>query len=237
MKRIILLLTLLCLISCDYCEYATELDENNFEYILFDGLTLSDISEISEELETNQHQILNTLNVINMPIVTVKIWTNYDNFLHEMEADIGIRYTGATGYVFGKEELRIYYTNQAPITAIHEFVHLVSMQINETIPNNPRWLWEAVALYLTNDFIDPKSIPNMTSGEYPNLDELNTDYNSSNHSIYNVGYVLLEYIVQTWDMNTVIRLIETNGNIREVLEITVAEFELGWYSFIESEYL
>jgi len=38
-------------------------------------------------------------------------------------------------------------------------------------------------------------------------------------------------------MDTVIRLIETNGNIDEVLDLTVQEFELGWYSFIESEYL
>ena len=237
MKLIILLSTLICLISCDYCRHTTELNDNNFEYILYDDLTLSDITEISEELETKQHQILKALNVINMPKVTVKIWSNYDNFLDDMEADIGIRYIGATGYVFDKEEFRIYLTNRSPLTAIHEFAHLVSMQINETIPNNPRWLWEAVALYLTNDFTDPRSIPYMVSGEYPNLNELNTNYNNSNHSIYNIGYVLLEYIVQTWDMNTVIRLIETNGNIREVLEITVAEFELGWYSFIESKYL
>jgi hypothetical protein len=172
-----------------------------------------------------------------MPQVTVKIWASYDNFLDAMESDIGIRYTGATGYVFGKEEIRIYDTNQTPLTAIHEFAHLVSMQINETIPNNPRWLWEAVALYVTNDFTDPKSISYMVSGEYPNLDELNTDYNSSNHSIYNVGYVLLEYIVQTWEMDTVISLIEANGNINNILGITIQDFESGWYQFIENEYL
>ncbi len=172
-----------------------------------------------------------------MPHVTVKIWSNYENFLNAMETDIGIRYTGATGYVLGAEEIRIFYTNQVSLTAVHEFVHSVSIQINGSIPNNPRWLWEAIALYETRDFVDPKTLPYMVSGNYPTLEELNIDYNSSNHYIYSVGYTLLEYIVQAWGMDAVINLIETNGIINNILGILIQEFEAGWYQFIENEYL
>jgi len=63
------------------------------------------------------------------------------------------------------------------------------------------------------------------------------DYNSSNHSIYSVGYVLLEYIVLTWGMDAVIDLIKNNGNLSNSLGLTTREFELGWYHFIEEKYL
>ena len=77
----------------------------------------------------------------------------------------------------------------------------------------------------------------MVSGNYPTLEVLNTDYNSGNRSIYSVGYILLEYIIETWGMDQVINLIQTNGNIPLSLGITAEEFESGWYQFIETKYL
>jgi len=213
------------------------LNNEHFDFKLYDGLSSIYISEISEELENNYQRIINDLQVQNMPKVTIKIWSDYNHFLDAMESDIGTRYNGATGYIFGMQELRIYFTNQAPVTAVHEFAHLVSMQINSSIPNNPRWLWEAVAVYENNEFVDPKTLPYMVSGNYPTLDELNTDYNISNHYIYSVGYVLLEYVILTWGMDAVIGLIKNNGNIPELLEITIREFESGWYQFVEEKYL
>jgi hypothetical protein len=204
---------------------------------LYDELTASSIVEISEELEINYTRILADLQIQSMPEITVKIWSDYNNFLATMENDIGVRYTGATGYIYGMTEIRIIYNNQAPSVAVHEFAHLVTMQINSSIPNNPRWLWEAVALYENNEFVNPNTLPYMVSGHYPTLNELNTDYNSSNHYIYSVGYVLLEYIVQNWGMNGVISLVQNNGNVIKVLGITTQEFESGWYEFLENKYL
>lgn len=214
-----------------------DLNKDHFEFILYDGLTTSQIININNALENNYSRICNDLQVAEMLKVTVKIWSDYNNFLEAMENDIGIRYVGATGYIFGMYEFRIFYNAQSAVAAVHEFAHLVSMQINSSIPNNPRWLWEAVALYENNEFVNPKTLPYMVSGEYPTLDELNTDYNSSNHNIYSVGYILLEYIVQTWGLDYVIGLIQNNGNIVNLLGITVQEFESGWYEFVENKYL
>jgi hypothetical protein len=111
------------------------------------------------------------------------------------------------------------------------------MQVNSSIPNNPRWLWEAVAVYENNEFVDPRTLSYMVSGNYPTLEELNSDYNSGNHYIYSVGYILLEYINETWGMDKVIELIQTNGNIPLTLGIAVEGFESGWYLFIEEKYL
>jgi hypothetical protein len=172
-----------------------------------------------------------------MPKVTVKIWSDYDNFMRAMEDDIGIRYVGATGYIYNMSEFRIFYNGQVAVAAVHEFAHLVSMQVNSNIANNPRWIWEAVALYENNEFVNPRTLSYMVNGNYPTLEELNTDYNSSNHYIYSVGYILLEYIVDTWGMDTVIGLIQNNGNITSLLSITIGEFESGWYEFVEQKYL
>ena len=213
------------------------LNEEHFEFILYDGLNTSDILQISTTLEENRQRIIDDLLVSGMPKVTVKIWADYDHFLNDMENDIGIRYTGATGYIFGSTESRLYFNNQVVVAAVHEFAHLVSMQVNMTIPNNPRWLWEAVALYENNEFVNPGTLSYMVSGDYPTLVELNADYNSSNHSIYQVGYVLLEYIVVTWGMNTVIELIKNNANLFSSLSLTAHQFESGWYRFVEERYL
>jgi hypothetical protein len=235
---ILILFFLFLIFACSVSTYSKDpLDTERFEYVLYDGLNSNITVEISENLESNYQRIINDLKVQNMPKVTVKIWGDYNNFLNAMETDIGTRYTGATGYIFGMTEFRIYYNAQTAMGAVHEFAHLVSMQVNSSILNKPRWLWEAVALYENNEFVDPKSLPYMVSGNYPTLDELNTDYNSGNQYIYSVGYVLLEYVVRTWGMDTVIELIKNNGDISGFLGITTQEFESDWYQFVEGKYL
>lgn len=234
---IILILPTLFLSCSESTEPEHDLNNNRFDFILYDGLTASHIINVNDALQTNYDRITNDLKVTNMPKVTIKIWSDYENFMRVMEDDIGIRYVGATGYIYSMSEFRIFYNGQVAVAAVHEFAHLVSMQVNSSIANNPRWLWEAVALYENNEFVNPRTLSYMVNGNYPTLEELNTDYNSSNHYIYNVGYILLEYAVHTWGMDTVIGLIHNNGNITSLLGITVQEFEAGWYEYVEQKYL
>ena len=213
------------------------LNDDQFDFILYDGLTTSQVINVKNALENNYIRITRDLKVKNMPKVTVKIWSDYNNFMKAMEDDIGIRYLGATGYVYGMHELRIFYNGQVAVAAVHEFAHLVSIRVNSSIANNPRWLWEAVALYENNEFFDPRTLSYMVNGDYPTLEELNVDYNSGNNYIYSVGYLLIEYVVSTWGMDNVIGLIENNGNIPGLLGITIQEFEYGWYEFVKQRYI
>ena len=213
------------------------LNDDQFDFILYDGLTTSQVINVKNALENNYIRITRDLKVKNMPKVTVKIWSDYNNFMKAMEDDIGIRYLGATGYVYGMHELRIFYNGQVAVAAVHEFAHLVSIRVNSSIANNPRWLWEAVALYENNEFFDPRTLSYMVNGDYPTLEELNVDYNSGNNYIYSVGYLLIEYVANTWGMDNVIGLIENNGNIPGLLGITIQEFEYGWYEFVKQRYI
>jgi len=214
-----------------------EVDNPHFDFLLYDGLNESITTEMSLVLENNFERITTDLNVEDMPLVTLRLWGDYEHFLTDMVTIIGTRYDGATGYVTNRNEICMFHTNRNPLTAVHEFAHLVSIQVNGTIPNNPRWLWESVAIYESQDFIDPQNLPYIVAGNYPTLYNLNTDFNSSDHSIYSVGYVLLEYIIDSWGMDAVITLIETNGHIQSSLGITIEEFETGWHQFLQEKYL
>lgn len=231
------LFLLAILVSCtDKSPLEPELENKHFDFVLYDGLSSLIIPDISVELESNYDRILGDLQIDSMPLIKVEIWSDYENFLAAMEENIGRRYPGATGYVTFSE-ICLFYVGNIPQTAVHEFVHVVSLHINTSIGNNPRWLWESVALYESGMFVDPQTLPYMVSGNYPTLEELNTDYNSSDHNIYSVGYTLLEYIIETWGKDSVIQLIQTNGNLQSALGISTPEFETGWYQFVVERYL
>jgi len=208
----------------------------HFECRLYDGLPVAVGTSVVAELEKNHRRILDDLEVANLPVITVEIWANNDNFLAAMERNIGRRYPGATGYV-QYEGVYVLNTGDAPHAAVHEFAHVVSLHVNNRIANNPRWLWEAVALYEAGDWIDPKRLSYMVSGNYPTLAELNTDYNSSDHKIYGIGYTLAEFVVHDWSIHSLILLIRTNGNVSTVLGLSEAQFEGKWYQFVKTKYL
>ena len=87
-----------------------------------------------------------------------------------------MRFPGSRGYVTGDNELRLLYHRRlsAQKEAVHEFAHVVSMYVNSTIPNNPRWLWEAVALYENQGTIN-NPIFHLVDSNYANLSTTTTD--------------------------------------------------------------
>jgi hypothetical protein len=100
----------------------------------------------------------------------------------------------------------------------------------------PRWLYEGIALYESAMFVDPGNLPYILSGDFPTLAELNSNW-QTNTRIYDVGYVLIEFIVESWGMETVRYLILNGGNIPSTLGISVDSFEQQWFNFIQNNYL
>jgi len=208
----------------------------HFTFELHDGLSAADVQHVVDALEANHQRIVNDLRAGDMPRVTAAIWATQDSFYGAMQQDFGETYPGATGYVSGVAELRILLNPNSAYEAVHEFVHNVSLRVNRTIANNPRWLWEAVAVYEARTFIDPSTVAWMRPGQFPTLEELNIAYNDGGQRIYDVGYVLTDYIVRSWDMGAVINMIMANGDVPAVLGVSVEEFEQGWHAWLVSEY-
>ncbi len=72
----------------------------------------------------------------------------------------------------------------------------------------------------------------MVEGHPPTLAELNANW-QTNSQVYDLGYLLIEYIVEKRGRQQVVDLIKTFGDI---LGVSVSEFEAGWYVFVMSRY-
>lgn len=172
------------------------------------------------------------------------VWIDYENYYQDQEETLGLRYEGSGGYVWwcNEPELRLMHSTWrgASIGALHEFAHIVTMVRNSSIPNNPRWLWEAIAIYATRDFGQSPKVPDfLKEGYYPTLEELDVGFNDANErrNIYDVGFFLGEYIAKEWGIDMLGDLAESNGNLPLTLNTSVAEFEKGWHRFLNENYL
>ena len=213
-------------------------ETGHFSFFLYDELDENIIRPITTKLENNYSRILSDLDVDSMNKVVVRIWNNESNFLDDMESVLGVRYTGSAGWIKGAHDIRILYVgNGTAQNALHEFCHAVSMVVNSQFDNNPRWLWEAVAIYESGEFVDPQTLSYLVEGDFPTLEELNSNFNENNNKIYQVGYLLSEYIIMNWGKNSYVNLIKSNGNIPEVLELTKQEFEENWKNYVTTKYL
>jgi hypothetical protein len=195
------------------------------------GAAPATIAQIGDRLEDEFPRMSADLAVPELPVKTVEVWSETESFYAHMVSSIGRRYEGATGYVAGATNVNILDGPSAAGRAAHELAHCISLRVNSSIANNPRWLWEAVALYENNEWVDPRTLPYVQAGNFPTLAQLNSDF-SSGRQIYEVGFVLGEFIVATWGRSGLVRLIQANGDIDRTLGLTVAQFEQRWSVFV-----
>jgi hypothetical protein len=193
------------------------------------------VQDVANRLEGDCGRVLADLRLDDVPRVTVRIWSDSTSYYQAMEQYFGTRYSGASGYVAGPTEIRLLSNPQLASNAAHEFCHIASLRLNATIANNPRWLWETVAVYENREFVPPASLAYLQSGTYPSLAQLNADINP-NRQVYELGFVLGEFIVATWGQDTLVRLVQANGDLRSVVGLDEATFMEHWYDFVRRKY-
>ncbi len=209
--------------------------------IHYTALDRTNIAAIAQRLETSHERIARDLEAVALPVITVHFYSDQK----KIHTDIGL--PNAPEWVIGTAtnatELRMMSPNwpsrnfDSMLTvAVHEFTHCATLNLAPRFANNPRWLWEAMALYEAGQFVHPRNLSYMTSGTPPTLAELEANW-QTNTKIYDLGYVLAEYVVTKWGMPALVNLIKSLGDIPATLGVTVAEFEGGWYAFVKSKYL
>ena len=189
----------------------------------------------ADRLEAEYARILGDLGVSSHPVVTVRIWQDAASYYGELTRYFGTRYQ-SVGYITGPTELRLLAGANLDTNAVHEFVHAVSLDVNPRFGNNPRWFWEAVALYENGEFVNPRLIESVSRGNFPTLQQLNADVNIDTQ-IYQLGYLLGDFIVSRYGRPAFLRLIDTHADLRGVLGLTAAEFEAAWQSYVRQRYL
>jgi hypothetical protein len=170
--------------------------------------------------------------------IMVHVWRNYDAFLEDQLTLTGTQFPGSGGYIFSPTDLALLYSEDIANVAEHEFVHASSLSINDQLGHESRWLWEAFAIYEADELIHPKNLGYLRDGKFPSIAELNGEFDGAGaNRIYQVGYVLSEFVVETWGNEKYLELIQESADLEKVLSMTTEEFEIKWQKFVKEKYL
>jgi len=234
MKLIIITLLIICCVNSEAQIYKTK----HFK-IFYTKLDDKNIKEIADSVENNYTRIITNLQSQELPIVSIYYYTDTENFRKAMNFDPkvpawvnGITHPDSAIYMLSPNVPTEDYQTMIRNT-IHEFVHCVSGHINPTITNKPRWLWEAVAIYESNQTSDPRRLSYLVNQKPPTLNELN---DLSKPYVYEVGYFIAEYLVEIKGNDVLNTLIKNNGNIQQTLNMDDEEFIKQWFALVKKKY-
>ncbi|MCB0664919.1 MAG: hypothetical protein KDC80_03810, partial [Saprospiraceae bacterium] len=117
---------------------------------------------------------------------------------------------------------------------IHEYVHILHWNIAGDPNLIPKWLWEGVALYKGCCQWDHlEQLEYLQKEKFPSLREINGQAELQ----YQLGYSIIEFIVEKWDWAKVLSLLKNNGDIKESLDLSTRALEREFYAFIKEKYL
>jgi hypothetical protein len=202
-------------------------------------LDTGSVSDIMATLDREHARITADLGVTDMPQVTVNLYPAPEAFRSAVLPIIGPIPSFANGAVAGATAVHVVSPNvsstwpyRTGVTAIvHEFVHCVTLRVNPTFGNNPRWLWETVALYEAGQVTEMRAILTLIERSPPTLAQLNS---FDNTLIYDVGANLGDFIVRTWGRDALIALVRANGNLNQVLGLSESQFLARWLEVIRT---
>ncbi len=202
---------------------------------IYSPTDVNTIEKIAFILEQSYDRILRDFRLSAIPITTVRIYPTAESF-HQ-----GINFPQAPSNIlataFGKDDFRMLSPNMTATDSvelfrhvIHEFTHCVHLNISYS-PNNPRWLWEGVAMFESGWFADPNSIDVIKNKTNPAFSAL------TNGLEYELGYVIVEAIKEIWGFDAIVELIKNRGDVRAVLKIDQQEFESRIYGRVYRKYI
>ena len=209
----------------------------------YTSIDSNSIQAIARYVEANCERILIDLKPDSLSTISIYLYPVLKDVHQAIDWFDAPNWVG--GSATGINEIRMISPNSIDLDAsisynfmltciVHEFVHCVSMHVNQTIVNKPRWLWEAVALYESAHFVDPKTLSYLKKGKPPSIGDLN---NINDTRIYDVGYTIMAFIIGNWGIEAVRELIRSNGDLVNTLHMNDMEFLENWYNFIFKKYL
>jgi hypothetical protein len=238
-----LIVTTLLIICCTYLE--AQINKTDHFKIFYTQIDDKNIKEIADSLENNYTRIITNLRSQELPIVSIHFYPDAAGYREGVKRWIPKLPAWAIGNALGDSavhmvspdspDVRQDYNYQEMIrNTIHEFAHCVSLHINRTIANKPRWLWESVAIYESNQRSDPRRLSYLVNQKPPALKVLN-DWANPDY-LYEVGYFITEYLVESKGNDVLNSLIKNNGNIQQTLNMDDEEFTRQWFAFVKKKY-
>jgi len=209
-----------------------------FQYTTLDA---GNIAATAAAVEREYARILADLRAETMPPVTVTFYLDHGALEAATRATAGIVPAWTAGLVTSQSHIHLMSPNLPAWGSyermlshlVHEFAHCVSLRRNPRIGNNPRWLWESVAIYESGQSVDLRSVDYMRALTPPPFETLN---GFDNTRVYDVGYSIAEFVVARWGGAAIAELVTTNGDTSAVLGLSLAEFQRDWFAFARERY-
>ena len=206
----------------------------------YTALDAANIASIAGTVEAEYARVLADLGVSNMPVVDVTFHADHAALQAAVGPIVGTIPAFASGLVTSSTQIHMISPNapavpfaQAVTNVVHEFAHCVSLHIDATFANDPRWLWEAVALYEAGQAVDLRSVPYMAALQPPSFAALDA---ISDTRVYDVGYSIAECIVDRYGSPALPALVAAHGDTAAVLGVPLADFEREWLAFVRERY-
>jgi len=207
----------------------------------YTALDAANIGEIAAAVEREHARIVADCGLDSVPAVTVTFYTDHAVLEAATRATAGVVPAWASGLITSATQIHLMSPNSpawAPYSRmltnlVHEFAHCVSMRLNPRIANNPRWLWETVAIYEAGQTVDLRSISYMTALQPPAFASLDS---VENGRVYDIGYSIAEFVVARWGRRGLTDLVSANGDTAAALGIPLSAFERDWFAFARQRY-
>jgi hypothetical protein len=199
------------------------------------------IASTAQAVEAEYDRILAELGSGPMPTITVTFYLEHSAMVAATSAVAGVVPAWASGLVTARDQIHMMSLNlpawgpyqQRLPNLVHEFAHGVSLAVNPSFGNRPRWLWEAVAIYAARQRVDPRTLPWLTPPQTLPFSQLNS---FDNTRVYDVGYLIGEFIVSRGGLAALQALIRNNGDTSATFGLTLDQFEADWLQHVRANY-
>jgi hypothetical protein len=208
--------------------------------------------EILSVLEDNYTKVLRDFHMKLIPeLIHVELYPDMEHYhfaignLDLPQSDVGIATDDNIVKMVSPRNPGAYHTRESLLkVAVHEFTHCVHYRFLDLLSEQDQrkisqgkeafWLFEAMAIFEAGQFYDPAKFEYLRNGQYPSLTKLD---DVEDGKIYDVGFVLIDFMQRTWGQEKVLQLLRVNGDIENAFTITEDEFQRRFYAYMETTYL
>lgn len=122
--------------------------------------------------------------------------------------------------------------------AVHEFAHVVQINMVDDPRQLPTWLWEGTATYEAKQ-MDEKTKQLMKQEaqkvKAPTLSQLTKDFYTVDKA-YQYSYSIADFIVNKYGYDKLVEMIKNPKDIEKTLGVSMDELEKQWIGYVETNY-
>ncbi|AYB33458.1 carboxypeptidase-like regulatory domain-containing protein [Chryseolinea soli] len=219
-------------------------------FLAGDSASAQDVASV---VEKNYARVLGSFGIDSLPRpIHVEVYPGVENYHFAIgrtgapDSDVGMAVDEELFKMVSPGHPGSYHTRESLLkAAVHEFAHCVHYQFIARMSasnisqfettDDAAWLFEGMASYVAQQFYAPEKFEYLRTGPYPTLKELNDV--DGNGKIYDVGFLLIEFIETTWEEEGLLNLLSENGDVKKTFGLSESEFESRFYNYVKRNFL